>query len=316
MIADDLKYGWRQLTKAPGFSITAILTLGLAIGANTAVFSLVDAVLLKSIPYPQPERLATMGGIYTRDGAEIRRGSMALAGAGWEALKKASTVDAALYSGLTSPVSLVASDHTISVEPQRVSAGYFRVLGVPPAFGREFTAEEDVVGGPTLAILSDRLWRSVFNGDPAVVGQSILIKAEQHVVIGVMPAAFRSNVDADLWTPLRPSTTGEGGGTNYGVIARLKDGVSWPQASGEAGRAVDSTMERRTSDGGVTLSHALVPLQEQMTSDVRLPLQLLSGGVGVVFRSVGVRRQRFHQRRQLEASLANSLRQFATAFAR
>ena len=283
MIADDLKYGWRQLIKAPGFSITAILTLGLAIGANTAVFSLVDAVLLKSIPYPQPERLATMGGIYTRDGAEIRRGSMAVTGAGWEALKKqAGSVDAALYSGLTSPVSLVASTHTISVEPQRVSAGYFRVLGVTPAIGREFTAEEDVVGGPTLAILSDRLWRSAFNGDPAVVGQSILIKAEQHVVIGVMPAAFRSNVDADLWTPLRPSTTGEGGGTNYGVIARMKDGVSLPQASGEAGAAVDSTMQRRTSDDGVTLSHALVPLQEQMASDVRLPLQLLSAGVGVV----------------------------------
>jgi len=283
MIADDLKYGWRQLIKAPGFSITAILTLGLAIGANTAVFSLVDAVLLKSIPYPQPERLGGMGGIYTRDGAEIRRGNMALNGAGWEALRKqVSSVDAALYSGLTSPVSLVAQTRTISVDPQRVSAGYFRVLGVPPAIGREFTAEEDVVGGPTLTILSDRLWRSVFDADPAVIGRSILIKAELHVVIGVMPAAFRSNVDADLWTPLRPSTTGEGGGTNYGVIARLKDGVTWPQASGEAGAAVDSTMQRRTSDDGVTLSHTLMPLQDQMTGDVRLPLQLLSAGVGMV----------------------------------
>jgi predicted permease len=283
MIVDDLRFGWRQLIKAPGFSLTAILTLGLAIGANTAVFSLVDAVLLKSIPYPQPERLGGMGGIYTRDGAEIRRGSMAVTGAGWEALKKqVSSVDAALYGGLTSPVSLVASTRTISVEPQRVSAGYFRVLGVPPAIGREFTAEEDVTGGPTLAILSDRLWRSVFNGDPAVVGQSILIKAEQHVVIGVMPATFRSNVDADLWTPLRPSTTGEGAGNNYGVVARLKDGVTWPQAAGEAGGAVDSTMRRRTSDDGVTLSHTLMSLQEQMTNDVRLPLQLLSAGVGVV----------------------------------
>ena len=135
-------------------------------------------------------------------------------------------------------MSLVAATRTISVQPQRVSAGYFRVLGVPPAIGREFTADEDVVGGPALAILSDRLWRSVFNGDPAVVGQSILIKAEPHIVIGVMPAAFRNNVEADLWTPLRPSTTGEGAGTNYGVVARLKDGVSWPQASGEAGAAV------------------------------------------------------------------------------
>ena len=89
MIADDLRYRWRQLIKAPGFSITAILTLALAIGANTAVFSLVDAVLLKSIPYPQPERLGTVGAIYTRDGAEIRRGgSMALTGARWQAVTK------------------------------------------------------------------------------------------------------------------------------------------------------------------------------------------------------------------------------------
>jgi predicted permease len=283
MIVDDVKFGWRQLIKAPGFSLTAILTLGLAIGANTAVFSLVDAVLLKSIPYPQPERLGTMGAIYTRGGAEVERSSMHVTGAGWEALKgQAPSIDAALAGGLTAPVSLVANTRTLSVEPQRVSAGYFRVLGVPPLIGREFTADEDVAGGPALAILSDRLWRTVFNGDPAVVGQSVLIKAEPHVVVGVMPPTFRSNLDADLWTPLRPSTTGEGGGNNYAVIARLKDGATWPQAAGEAGVAVDSTMQRRTSDSGVTISHTLMPLQEQMASDVRLPLLLLSAGVGVV----------------------------------
>jgi predicted permease len=283
MIADDLRFGWRQLIKAPGFTITAVVTLGLAIGANTAVFSLVDAVLLKSIPYPHPERLGAMGASYTRNGVEVERGNMAVTGAGWQALKsQAPSIDVAVYSGLTSAVSLVAQSRTLSVEPQRVSAGYFRVLGVQPTIGREFTAEEDVVGGPTLAILSDRIWRSVFNGDASVVGQSILLKAEPHVVIGVMPPSFRSNVDADLWTPLRPSTTGEGGGNNYGVVARLKDGVTWPQASGEAGAAVDSTITRRTSASDLTASHVLVPLQDQMTSDVRLPLLLLSAGVGIV----------------------------------
>src|SRR5687767_3226511 len=138
MIADDLKYGWRQLIKAPGFTITAVLTLGLAIGANTAVFSLVDAVLLKSIPYPEPERLGTMGAIYSRDGVEIDRTEMAVAGTGWLAFRKQVTsIDAALFSNLASAVSLVADSRTISVQPQRVSAGYFRVLGVPPAIGRE-----------------------------------------------------------------------------------------------------------------------------------------------------------------------------------
>lgn len=283
MIADDFKYGWRQLRKAPAFTITAVLTLGLAIGANTAVFSLVDAVLLKSIPYPQPERLGTMGAVYTRDGAEIDRSSMAITGAGWKALQgNARSVDAAIYSGLSSKVSLVAASGTQSVAPQRVSAGYFHVLGVRPAIGREFTAEEDVPGGPALAVLSDRIWRSAFNGDPAVIGQTVSLKGEPHVVVGVMPAAFKSNADADVWTPIRPSTTGEGGGNNYGVVARLKEGVSWPQASADAGGAVDSSMTRRTSDDGVTVSHLLTPLQEEMAGDVRLPLLLLSAGVGVV----------------------------------
>ena len=247
------------------------------------MFSLVDAVLLKSIPYPQPERLGTMGAIYSRNGVEVDRSDMALSGTGWLALQKqATSIDAALYSYLASGVSLVAQSRTISVAPQRVSAGFFRVLGVPPVIGREFTAEEDVTGGPALAILSDRIWRSAFNADPSVVGQSILLKGEPHVVIGVMPPSFRTTVDADLWTPIRPSTTGEGGGNNYGVVARLKDGVSWPEAAGATGAAVDSTIKRRTSNDGVTLAHTLVPLQQQMTGDVRLPLLLLSAGVSVV----------------------------------
>ena len=283
MIVDDLKYGWRQLVKAPGFSLTAILTLALAIGANTAVFSLVDAVLLKSIPYPQPERLATMGAIYTREGAEIRRGgSMALNGASWQAVTKVAAVDAAAYSGLASPVSLVAQTRTLTVAPERVSAGYFRVLGVLPAIGREFTAEEDVVGGPALAILSHQLWRTAFDANQSIVGQTILLKGEPHIVVGVAPAAFRSNSEADLWTPLRPSTTGEGAGNNYGVVVRLKDGTSWTQAATEVGAAADSALARRTSDEGVTMSHTVLPLQQQMTNDVRLPLLLLSAAVGVV----------------------------------
>lgn len=282
MIADDFRFGWRQLIKAPGFTVTAVLTLGLAIGANTAVFSLVDAVLLKSIPYPEPERLGGVGAVHTRGGAEVARFAASIDGRNWEALKQVPSVDAAIYGGISAGVSLVAPTGTTSVDPQRVSAGYFRVLGVPPAIGREFTRDEDVPGGPALAILGDRLWRTVFDADLSVIGQSILLKGEPHQVIGVMPPHFRSNVDADLWTPLRPSTTGEGGGTNFGVVVRLKDGVSWAQASGEAGGAIDSSIQRRTSDSGVTRSHVLVPLQDQMAGDVRVPLLLLSAGVGVV----------------------------------
>lgn len=283
MLIDDVKFGWRQVIKAPGFSLTAILTLGLAIGANTAVFSLVDASLLRSLPYPEPERLGTLGATYTREGAVVERGSRGLDGKGWEAVRdQAPSVDAAVYSGLSARVSLVSSGRTMTVTPQRVSAGYFNVLGVLPAIGREFAREEDVTGGPGLAILSDALWHSAFNADASVVGRDILLKGEPHTVIGVMPASFKSNAEADLWTPARPSLTGEGGGTNYGLVARVKAGVAWPQASAEVGAAVDSTLARRTSASGVTVNNVLMPLHEQMANDVRTPLILLTVSVALV----------------------------------
>jgi predicted permease len=283
MLADDLKFGVRQLTKAPGFAITAILTLGLAIGANTAVFSLVDAALLKALPYPNPERLGSLAATFTRNGEVVERSRMALDGKGWWAVRdKASSVDAAVYSGLSSNVSLVTSGRTMTVAPQRVSAGYFRVLGVPPAIGREFAADEDVEGGPALVILGDRLFRSAFNGDAAVIGQTILLKGEPHVVIGVLPESFKAFSEADLWTPLRPSLTGEGNGTNYGLVIRLEDGVSWAQASAEVGGLVDATRAQRTSAAGVTINHVLEPLHDAMAGDVQLPLILLTASVGLV----------------------------------
>lgn len=283
MVADDFKLGWRQLIKSPGFSITAILTLALAIGANTAVFSLVDAVLLKPLPYPQPERLAIVSMIYSRNGVAVDEETAGLTGTIWQAIKgQVGSIDGAVSSGLSARISLVAANRALTVAPQRVSAGYFRVLGVSPAIGREFAADEDVVGGAAVAVLSDRLWRSAFNGDAAVVGQTILLKGEPHTVVGIMPASFRTSVDADLWTPVRPSTQGEGSGGNYGVIARLKEGASWPQASAEVGATADPLLSRRTSASGVTVSHSLMPLQVEMTSDVRTPLLLLSAAVGVV----------------------------------
>ncbi|MDO8678469.1 MAG: ABC transporter permease [Acidobacteriota bacterium] len=283
MLVDDLKLGFRQLIKSPGFSATAILTLALAIGANMAVFSLVDAVLLKPLPYPQPERLAVVSLVYSRDGVAIDRVAAGLTGVVWQAIRdQVKSIDAAVWSGLSARISLVAENRALTVAPQRVSAGYFRVLGVTPAIGREFAADEDVVGGAAVAVLSDRLWHSAFNGDAAVVGQTILLKGEPHTVVGIMPASFRASADADLWTPVRPSTQGEGSGGNYGVIARLRDGVGWAQASAEIAAAADPLLGRRTSASGVSVSHGLMPLQAEMTSDVRTPLLLLSAAVGVV----------------------------------
>jgi predicted permease len=217
--------------------------------------------------------------IVTRDGAVVGENN-SHTGKVWEAIRDhATTFDAAVLSGLAARISLVLPDRAVVITPQRVSAGYFRVLGVPPAMGREFTREEDRVGGPTVTVLSDRLWRSVFDGDPSVLGRTVLLKGEPHEVIGIMPPSFRSSVDADLWTPIRPNTNGEGASPNYGIIARLKDGATWPQAAAEAAVVADPALNPREGASG---RHSLVPLQDALAQSVRLPLLLLSAAVGLV----------------------------------
>jgi predicted permease len=282
MLLDDLKFGLRQLIKSPGFSATAILTLALAIGANTAVFSLVDAVLLKPLPYPQPERLALVSLVITRNGAVVNE-QTSHAGVVWEAVRDQVTgVDAAVLSGLSARVSMVANNVALPVFPQRVSAGYFRVMGVTPGMGREFTAEEDRAGGPAVVVLSDRLWRSSLGADPTILGATILLKGEPHTVVGIMPPSFRTSVDADVWTPLRPSRSGEGANPNYTIVARLRDGAGFSQAAAQVAAAADPVLSQRLSASGASGTHSLMPLQQELTSDVRLPLLLLSAAVGLV----------------------------------
>ena len=122
-------------------------------------------------------------------------------------------------------VNMVVGTHAEYVAQQRVSAGFFRVLGVAPARGREFTADEDRPNGPAAAVLSHRLWMRLFNGDVGAIGRSITLRGEPYTIVGVMPDDFTSGEPADLWTPVRPCRTCEGGGQNYGIIARLKPGV-------------------------------------------------------------------------------------------
>ena len=282
MIIDDLKFGWRQLTKSPGFSVTAVLTLGLAIGANTAVFSLVDAVMLRPLPYPQPDRLALVSLVIHRNGERAGENT-SHTGAVWEAIRdQAKTVDAAVLSGLSAQVSLATGDRAIPVVPQRVSAGYFRVLGVAPAIGREFAIDEDRAGGPSVALLSDHLWRAAFHSDANIVGQTIRLKGEPSTVVGVMPAAFKTDADADLWTPVRATRTGEGAGQNYGIVVRLKNGVTLAQARGEIAAVADPALTRPEASQGITASHGLIGLQESLAADVRAPLLLLASAVGLV----------------------------------
>ena len=277
----DLVFGARLLQKNPGFATIAILILAVSIGANTAVFTLVDHLLLRPLPYAEPDRLATVVRHYAR-GTTSGEG-YAQNGATWFALREGvSGLDWA-STGSAGGVNLVAGDQVAYVKQHKVSAGLFRVLGVPPALGREFTADEDREGGPAVAVLSHQLWARMFGGDVQIVGQSITLRGERFTVVGVMPASFHPLTPADLWTPLRPSRQGEGNGQNYLFLARLRPGVRWADASGQVesiGSALLQDMFKPPPD--LRLSMHLVPFRQSVTSNIREPLLVLWAAVGVL----------------------------------
>ncbi|MEZ5319695.1 MAG: ABC transporter permease [Vicinamibacterales bacterium] len=283
----DLKYGVRVLRRSPAFTVTAVLTLALAIGANAAVFSLAHSLLLAPLPYPEPDRLAMVVTHYIgADGAVIDT-DISQDGRQWEAARdRVPSIDAAVLSGGGSGVNMILGETAVIARQQRVSAGYFRVLGVAPLVGREFQREEDVPNGPAVTILSYRLWQRAYGGKPDILGQTVFLRGEPYAVIGVMPEGFESWADPDLWTPLRPSTRGEGGGTNYEVIARLRPGVTWAQAAGEL--ASLSTPDLFESRGrpreGVMMVEGLEPMQQAMATSYGLsqPIVMLAVSVGIV----------------------------------
>ncbi len=146
----------------------------------------------------------------------------------------------------------------------RVSAHYFDVLGIHPAMGRNFTEDEDRLNGPNAVILSYELWRNIFDGDSRLIGQAIQLKGEAYTVVGVLPAGAMTPLNADVYTPIKPSRQGEGGGANYEVIVRLRDGANWQQADAEINRAWVNRARRVTGEyhQGAKVSFYTVPLQK------------------------------------------------------
>src|SRR5690242_4913039 len=221
----DCRFGFRQLHKNPGFTLTVVLTLALSVGANTAIFSLVNALLLKSLPYPHPER---MGTIYTRIvGSHTSDERHNLDGEKWELLRDHVPAMISAISGGTSGLNLQAGSRVQYVRDGRVSAHYFDVLAVQPLIGRSFSEEEDRPNGPKVVVLSYNQWRNLFFADPGILGQAILLRSEPYAVVGILPPGAATPSNADVYTPLQASRHGEGGGSNFDVITRLRDGATW-----------------------------------------------------------------------------------------
>lgn len=275
LFLQNLRHALRSLSRQPGFALMAILTLALGIGANTAMFSVVHGVVLKPLPYPQAERLMEAGWHY-------REFFFGMDQAQFDHLATHQRSLQHLVARTGASFTLGGEGGSERIGAQHVSADYFRVLGVQPALGRMFSAEDDRRGVAPTVIIDDALWRRRFNADPGVIGRSLRLDEVEHSIIGVMPRGFRDTVQASVYVPLAPVAGTIGQGTNYTVLGRLADGVSAEQAREELA-ALAGQWQVDTGwgvEGGVRFG--LLPLRDAIARDVRGPLLLLSAALGFV----------------------------------
>ena len=283
ILLHDLCHGLRTLLRQPLFTVVAVLVLGLGIGANTAVFSVIDAVLLRPLPYPHPDQL-----VQVRESTpSFESGSVSLPNyLDWRAGQKTLT-DIALSRGnsfnLAEPGSKAIPER---VNGAQVTANFFTVLGVRPALGRDFTEAEDTPGGAKVALLSDGFWRRRFGENPAVIGQRLVLDAESYEIIGVLPASWGYPRQRDVVVPLgdlrkAPGVNNRGNHVSFTGVARLRAGVSLGAAR-ENLNAIARELERRYPDTNTGRRVNVRGLLEASVRDYRNSLCLLLGAVGCV----------------------------------
>ncbi|HKQ04030.1 MAG TPA: ABC transporter permease [Blastocatellia bacterium] len=277
-IIQDLRYGVRMLTKRPGFTVVAVITLALGIGANTTIFSFVNGILLRSLPYPQPERLVTL------DETALKRGvtSMGVSFPNFLDWREQNRVfeDVAAYD--TVGLALTGSGEPEQIQGAEGAQGLFEILRVSPLLGRTFTAEEDRPNTDAVVILSYGLWQRRFGGDPGIIGQTLIMNSRPRTVIGIMPEGFRFPEVAEFWVPLALTTkTYTRNDHGLGAIARLKDGMSLEQARNE----MNDIAERIEQQNPVTnegLGVSVTGMHDALTGDYRQALVILLSVVACV----------------------------------
>jgi putative ABC transport system permease protein len=275
----DLKHAVRVLWRSPAFAATAIAALALGIGANTAIFSVVNAVLLQPLSYPQPDRLVALERKFKEgNGPSTSIPKFTV----WsEQTQVFQAVTAYDFAG--PGMNLTGGDRPEQIKGIHASSGYFEVFGAPVAVGRTYTAEEDRPGGAHLAVISNGLWHSRFAGDPAVIGKTIELTGDPYEIIGVLGPTFKTDPHADMWLPLQadPNTTNQG---HYLLCAaRMRPGVTLGQA--QAAMKISAEEFRRKFPGPLmdkTESATAVPLRDLVVSNVRSALLILLGAVGFV----------------------------------
>lgn len=277
----DLRLAARRLRAEPGFALLVVLTLGLGIGASTAIVSAVRPVLFEPLPYPEPARILTVWD-HSPDGAPLE-----LTYNTHLELRARTTAFEALAVHRGWQPTLTQRGEPERLEGQRVSWEYFRVLGVPPARGLDFTAVVDQPGGPGPVILSDGLWRRRFGGDPGIIGRSITLSGSDHVVAGIMPAGFENLTApaADIWAPLQyAATEGRAWGHHLRMIGRTRPGVTASAATRELASIAGTPVAEfpRVPWASLAGGLAATPLQAEITGAVRPALLAILGAVALV----------------------------------
>jgi predicted permease len=277
-LLQDLRHGLRMMLKRPGFTAVAVLTLGVSIGVNTAVFSVVYAALVRPLPFAEPERLFLAAAENKRGGAAGVRGVAPADFVDWRAQSQ-SFDGLAAYTG--GGITLDGGGAPEMISGARVSDDFFPLLGVRPALGRTFAPEEFGAAGESSIVLSYRLWQRRFGGDPKVLGARLpLVGGASATVVGVMPKDFKYPSFAEVWTPL-PRESGEllqRTSRYFSVVGRLKDGVTQAQAQGELG-VVAARLAGAYPQSNADWGARLIPLRETMVGKARAALLILFGAV-------------------------------------
>jgi predicted permease len=280
-LVQDVRYGARALRRTPAFTIVAVLTLALAIGANSAVFTMVNSVLLKPLPFRDPERLFLASYVPIDLPFEVPPG---LADRAWLDYRQRARAFEKLtaYTGLGGEKTLSgdgASD-AATVAGARVDASFFAVLGVSPMLGRAFLREEERADRNTVAIISHRLWRERFGGDPRAIGTRIALDGVRYTVVGVMPAGFNFPARSEIWTPLTTPLP-KGNFLIMTVLGRLRDHVTVEQARAELG-TIMAARPRDPQDDNWRALPAVLPLKDVITGKVAKSLLIFAGAVAFV----------------------------------
>lgn len=276
----DLRYGARMLVKQPGFTVIAVLTLALGIGANAAMFSVINAVMLRPLPFYEPDRLAMIW----EDASFIGFPQDTPAPGNFADWKAQSQTFEDMAARGNRSFNLAGDGEPEKLQAYEVTANFFPLLGVKPALGRNFSPEEDQPGAPKVAIISHNLWQNRYGADPAILNRNILLNDEPYTVIGVMPANFQFGESfINLWTPIAFSSQDLANhGDHYlNVVGRMKPGVTLEQANADI-RTIMKRIGERFPDEAGRLGVTVVGLHEQLVGKMGQVLWLLLGAVAFV----------------------------------